>query len=277
MKKNKSGAHGEIESWLLFLIISLPIITLSCVTKEYAVTENYTEIEMRTEYKTESYTDIETIVTQIPSEEVISPIIKWGSPYLRMSGGLDYNCGKEDSRGFKDIWYSGYDITANRGSHIKIVFPEQLQREAREVEIYDFTNTGNIDAPPNPDLIGYGCTGCCLQSGGRFSRWLASANAKLIDARYLGGESSLHFNDLGASVIEFDRKGAKIIGVLIYGTKYSWNATMTTTLVSYDTNVEEKTVTKERQVPYQVPYEIEKQGTVMQTKRVPFWESIFNK
>jgi hypothetical protein len=36
--------------------------------------------------------------------------------------------------------------------------------------------------------------------------------------------------------------------------------------------IEEKTVTRERQVPYQV----EKQRTVMQTKKVPFWEAIFH-
>jgi hypothetical protein len=36
-------------------------------------------------------------------------------------------------------------------------------------------------------------------------------------------------------------------------------------------------VTKERQVPYSEPYQVEKQRVVKQIKKVPFWEAIFGR
>lgn len=48
-------------------------------------------------------------------------------------------------------------------------------------------------------------------------------------------------------------------------------------LIWSDDIIEKRIVTKERQVSYQIPLQVEKQRTVMQTKKVPFWEAIFSK
>jgi hypothetical protein len=74
--------------------------------------------------------------------------------------------------------------------------------------------------------------------------------------------------------ISFDTKGVKEFAILAN----TWNvhAIISVKLVWSDDIIEKRTVTKERQVPYEVPVQVEKQRTVMQTKKVPFWEAIFH-
>jgi hypothetical protein len=55
----------------------------------------------------------------------------------------------------------------------------------------------------------------------------------------------------------------------------TWNlsAISSVKLVWTENTIEPRTVTKERQVPYLTPYQVEKQRTVIQ--KVPFWKAIF--
>lgn len=59
----------------------------------------------------------------------------------------------------------------------------------------------------------------------------------------------------------------------------TWNlyAISSVALVWLDDIIEQRAVTKERQVPYDVPVQVEKQRSVMQAEKVPFWEAIFRK
>ena len=58
MRGDRSRAHAWAINCLLLLIVALPILTVSCMSKEVPVTETYLETEYRTEYRMETYEDI---------------------------------------------------------------------------------------------------------------------------------------------------------------------------------------------------------------------------
>jgi hypothetical protein len=70
--------------------------------------------------------------------------------------------------------------------------------------------------------------------------------------------------------LELDFNGAKDLAIVSFMVELQ--PVQEVKIAWCDNVTEKKTVTKERQVPYQV----EKQRTVTQTKKVPFWETIFH-
>jgi hypothetical protein len=74
----------------------------------------------------------------------------------------------------------------------------------------------------------------------------------------------------GTTYIVFDTTGLTEFAILDTWYMYPISAFQ---LLWTDEVIEKKTVTKEKQIPYQV----EKQRTVMQTKKVPFWEVVFGR
>jgi hypothetical protein len=163
-------------------------------------------------------------------------------------------------------YYHGYEIdTEHTTSQVKILVSSAA---GGYIGVYNLTGVGQI--PPKPDYLG----GRIAKASGELSlypgeqAWLDNLNAIFTDP-----ERVLFFQSMGTlpgNEIIFDTKGVKEFAILTN----SWNerAVLSVKLVWSDDTIEKRTVTKERQVPYEVPVQVEKQRTVMQTKNVPIWE-----
>ena len=102
--------------------------------------------------------------------------------------------------------------------------------------------------------------------------WLNRVNYILSNARVLG--------ELRTGVgmdgnIVFDAEAVREFG--IFAT--TWNAYTigSVKLVWVDEVIGQQTITGEKQIPYQVSYQTEKQRTVIKTETVPFWEAILGR
>jgi hypothetical protein len=102
--------------------------------------------------------------------------------------------------------------------------------------------------------------------------WINDVNALMMNPARILGKLLLDKGTTDDS-ITFDAKGIKEFAIVINvepeirppNVNLTWS----------DDIIEKRTVTKERQVPYEVPVQVEKQRTVMQTKKIPFWGVIF--
>jgi hypothetical protein len=252
--------------WSLFLsiIISVSFVfAVSCVSKEVPVTETYSETEYKTEYKTETYTDIEDVVVGTSEGRTYpSPVIRW-------QAGL-YFAGGDSGTGMK---YYGYEIDTSEHTRNEVKITLSQIAEGY-LMVIDLTGLGQISSMPvtisawreeNP------------QTG---DLWLNPAEQAWIDkleAITTNPERVLVYQPMNTdtgSEISFDATGIQTFAML----SNSWNekAIQSVKLIWSDNITEKRTMTKERQVPYEVPVQVEKQRTVMRTKLVPFWEAIFH-
>ena len=255
---------------LVFAMVVALVLTVSCVNKEVPVTETYYE----TEYRTETYSEIEDVVVGNQcGEDSLSPQLKWYAPNLTMSF-----C--------KKVWYFGYSIPRHDTSHIQVILRNDLRFEFQGgVYAYDLGELGHIPQPPSgqwvlkqtPTPNPFGGEPPPWQTGEFYyvwgdppgqhalKDWMASANSKIESARYPGKWT-------GQGTFEFDAKDTKNLAIFACGATFEWEPIREVKLKWCDNTTEARTVIKEHEVPYQV----EKQRTVMQTKKVPFWETIFH-
>ncbi len=268
----------------MVVVISL-IFTVSCVSKEVPVTETYYETEYRTEYRTESYTATEDVVVKtVEGSELLNTTVQWRSSWVYLFGGEgDLTC------------YYGYDLSSKEHSRSEIQISLNLQPRLQKGIIYfvDLTDACYDQSIRYPEILfGWqysishkGCQldqptwkcapmGSCMLDAREYVRqWIDAFNS-------LAGNSARILVELSVdtateSDITLDAKGIKEFAVIVSTTpevkpqmvKLSWS----------DDIVEKQSVTKERQTPYDIPVQVEKQRTVMQVKKVPFWEAIFNK
>ena len=91
------------------LVVALPLLAASCVTREVPAVETYYETEYRTEYKTETYAETQNVVVSSKQEKkYIQPTVKWNDrlsftgpagPYsYRVMRGGDWTNGAGDAR-----------------------------------------------------------------------------------------------------------------------------------------------------------------------------------
>lgn len=236
------------------LVVALPLFAASCVTTEVPVVETYYETEYRTEYKTEPYT--ETVYEVVESQQgrtYLNPVVKWytnvRAPEFQYAGGT---------------YYYGYwiDPTGYSKAQVEIRISPGGQQQKGLVRVYDITGFGQVPARPTPF------------NSRRYEfdeiAWLNRLNYTLSNAPMLGELlTGVGMDDY----IVFDAGSVREFG--IFAT--TWNAYTigSVRLVWVEETLEKKTVTLEKQVPYQVPYQAEKQRTVLETERVPFWQAIF--
>jgi hypothetical protein len=107
--------------------------------------------------------------------------------------------------------------------------------------------------------------------------WRTKVNSQLDVAKLLSSEQGSG-GQKGAFTI--DTTGVTELAVIIssyqaVGKSLEDWVEIDTELVWTDKVTETKIVTKERQVPYQVSQQVEKQRVVTKTKKVPVWELIF--
>jgi len=75
---------------------------------------------------------------------------------------------------------------------------------------------------------------------------------------------------LGGNSYIYDVTKVRDLAIIAAGATYPIGSVR---LLWSDTVIEQKTVTKERRVPYQVSYQVQKERTVTKVKRVPAWEA----
>ncbi len=240
-------------------LVLLLLITVSCVSKEYQVTETYTDTEYKTEYKTESYTETADVITDVSGEDVFTPVLQWFDDSLPR-GTITQISGS--------FLYLGYEIPAYESSEVKATFYTPVDCS---IDAYDVSQVGQINK-------------CPVAQGGRgvvkrpeYSQWIIKVNSQIIGATHLfymkgysGRINSFTFDTTGVKelaiiISSYSATGGSIERWIKLDSKLTWTDKVTET----------KTVTKEREVPTQVPYQVEKQRTVTQTKNVPFWEQFF--
>jgi len=243
---------------LLFVVVISLVFTVSCVSKEVPVTETYYETEYKTEYKAETYTETEDVVVSTSEGKTfLNPVSQWQEGiYLKASGS-----------GIWMTYYYGYEIDGNEHARSKVII-KASSAVPGYMGVWDLTGVGQIHNKPGHlgGRIGTASGGLSLYHDEQI--WFDNLNAILTDSKRV-----LKFQPLDTSMgseISFDAEGIKEFAILV--NSLNKNALQSVKLVWPDDITEKRTVTKERQVPYQVPVQVEKQRTVIQTKKVPFWE-----
>jgi hypothetical protein len=239
----------------LALVLIAPLLATSCVTRQVPVVETYSETEYTTEYRTEPYT--ETVNTVISSKEgttYLTPQTKWYTDVLLAGFG-----------GEGGTYYYDYVITSSHSKNqVQISLAPNVQSQTGVVRVYNLSATGPIPPRPTPYKNFY------YQPSE--IDWLNNLNAVLSTAPLLG---QVQLGAGAASQIVFDANGITEFG--IFATTWDFYAISSVKLVWTDEVLGTKTVTAEKQVPYQVPSQVEKQRTVYKTETVPFWEAISGK
>jgi hypothetical protein len=257
MYQTAGGAEMKKLSLLFVAVISIVFI-VSCVTKEVPVTETYYETEYKTEYRTETYTETEDVVVSTSEGKTYPTLVsEWQT-------GMYF---KAEGSGTGMTYYSGYEIDGNEHaqSEVKIRISSMAKGY---IGVYNLTGVGQI--PPQPELRGSRAP----TASGEASllpveqEWFDNLNAIVTDPQRV---LSLEPMGNGQEEIAFDAKGIEEFAIL--ANSWNKNCISSVKLVWPEDIVEKRIVTKERQVPYQVPVQVEKQRTVTKTEKVPFWEA----
>jgi hypothetical protein len=263
----------------------------SCISKEYPVTGTYTETAYRTESVTETYTENETTVDSITDSYELQPFYTWYSQNISFNGQTNFR-------------YLAYEIPQSPpydNLRLKVSIWKQLQYESASVRILDMTKGGQLTTPA-PAI--YGDTGegqvkwtwitasttgttpipsssasenaseevSGFVMGGASTTWLDMANIQINQAKFLGGRTNIWSRPENPQIFDLDAGKAQKIGVIICGPQNQWNSRVTLEGLFTRDTVSYKTVTRERQMSKQVPYEVQKQKTTYQARQVPFWE-----
>ena len=240
--------------FMALVMISLLLMT-SCVTKQVPVEETYYETDYKIEYRTEPYT--ETVNAVISSKEgttYLNPQVKWYTDVVISGFG-----------GEGGTYYQHFVIAPSHSQNqVQISLSQNVQYDTGAIRVYNLSSYGAI--PPRPTSF--------RKFYFELSEidWLNNLNAVVSNAPLLG---QVQLGPGAASQIVFDASGITEFG--IFATTWDAYAVRTVKLVWTDEVYGPKTVTGERQVPYQVPYQVEKQRTVYKTETVPFWDALFGK
>jgi len=255
---------GRFTLWGLSLLLSFMLLFCgSCISKEVEVTETYYATEYRAGYRNEQYTDLveQRRLNLTPKKVFEAPL------YFR---GVEFG---------KQLWgwyYRGYEINAAGYPKAEIVVTLTSEPTSWVVQVVDLTGVGQVPAPTETSELEWRTEvrGGEIVSIGPppFQKWLDDLNAVTTDPKR------------SRAFVRSDRwQGKEIVvdatGILEF-------AVITSSSASFlgSPRVIEKVelvlfgeVTKERQVPYSEPYQVEKQRVVKQIKKVPFWEAIFGR
>lgn len=237
------------------LVVAFSLVfTVSCVSKEVPVTETYYE----TEYKTESYIE----VGEEQREDLTPKWTRYADVY--------YPTLVEWSELGAGTYYDGYEISTAKlsKSQVKLILSNLSQSSLWGILVFNITGVGQLPTPPPRDQLKektvYEEGVKKIIAEPEFQEWLDNLNAITTDPK-----RSLAFvrsdKHIGQEIV-VDVTGVEEFVIIICA---PWGAAPVIKKVQLIWSEE---VTKERQVPYQ---HVAKQRTVMQTKKVPFWEDFF--
>ena len=249
-----------MKSLLLIISIVIPsIIIISCVNIRIAETETYYETEYKTEYRTETYTEL---------EDILSPASQWSTLIDFTDEGPSCFGAKALRNG--TTYFYGY-VVDNNGSECN---PNQI-----EITLSPMTS-GSLGI--------YNINGPLSTMGPHVWEWLSPYqsdewNISTSIAHRLNVISvpahTIYYEPVSEDIkneITFTIRGLSRSAFVVLINTLEESPLDNVILVSGYGRTERKMVTRERQVPYQVPVQVEKQRTIMQIKKVPFWEAIFH-
>jgi hypothetical protein len=241
---------------LLFAMVITIVFTVSCVTKEVPMTETYYE----TEYNTESYIEVGE-----EQQEDLMP--KWTQQAYAYLAGFKFG-------ELGESHYDGYEISTAKlsKSQVKLILDSLSQKPAHfgpwAIQVVDLTGLGLLTAPPprNPweekTVWENGVKKIIVSP--KTQEWLDNLNAITTDPKRAISFTTSEDN-LGLEIM-VDVTGVEEFMVITCTIQDRYPVIEKVQLIWSEE------VTKERQVPYQV----EKQRTVVQTEKVPFWQTIFH-
>lgn len=277
---------------LLLLALPLLAVSASCMARQYPVTSTYEETAYRTEYVSETYTENETVVETRSGQFELPLYYSWYSQNIAFSGKTN-------------VWYLAYDVPQEPpydNLRLKVSIWKQPQYEAASVSLLDMTRGGHLSTPA-PAVTGDSGKGqvkwtwitslsqgtttttssdstdsesevsTSVTTGGVSDSWVDAANIQLNQALFLGGRNYLWSKQEDPQIFELNAGGAQKIGAVICGPQNSWNARITVAATWSHNDISYRPVTRERKVEKQVPYTVQKQKTVYETRQAPFWEA----
>lgn len=245
---------------LVIALVSLAGVLVSCVNREYTLTQDYTVTENKTENITESYTENET--------------------YMSISSG-EFELPSFNSWGVSNFYYYGYDVPdwdLYDNISLRIVIPAPPQYEPESITVFDMSKPGHISYP-EPPIVGEDTTtdetANYFITGTASHNWLKAANSALVQAKFLGAKTNLWSNGNDPQTIELDAGKASKIAIIISDPQYKWNTYLRLFVRWTASTPAYHPVTRERIVQNQVPYQVVRQRTYYQIKSVPIWETFF--
>jgi len=237
---------GKSGSFLRIIIVTCLAFLASCVSRVTQVTETYYETEYRTEYRTERCAEVGK-----EQREYLTPKVAWHDErcYFR-----DIEYGQLAA----GIFYSGYEISTagHSKSQLVLTLDPKAGQHFWVIRVYNLTEVGqlrrgchnNITVLANPYIL--------------LSDSKSDSHAgRKIAVDVLGVEEVAIITNTATGFYESGGLRFPGTGPMIERVELMW--------------FEE--VAKERQVPYRVSYETEKQRTVAKTEKVPIWEIPFSK
>ena len=237
--------------WIIALLsILIPVVLWGCVEKSFPVTETYTETEYKTEYRTE------TTRTEVQKE-----IVKSGEDLLNAYSW--YNTGTTSGKWGsicvnQPFWYFCYNIPAYSVTSVEITsnsqFPEIIACDMERIEEFGRMGAGD----PYEQEVEY-------------CNWLTEFNSRISNSRLIGKYST----GSDTQLLKIDTTGARWLSIIIQGNAGGEYATFSNAILKW-TDTRDKEVQKEQTVEVRVPVTVEKQRTVTSTRKVPFWEAMFN-
>jgi hypothetical protein len=263
--------------WLLLLTILICLIS-GCIDKEVSLQESYIDTEYRTEYNLEKKLVTEQQVEPVSGKEYIEPIKSWNHDNIfwqvtqRSTSVLYYNT-------IDNVWYYGFNIPDHKSSKVIIDIHTPANMSGPKVMVFDFTNMDHIEACQSsiPKISFNPGKESSLDFDGQYKIWYEKLMNIIDNAEEIPDISkTLNTNEV-QSQYKYDVTGTKSIAIICVNAQYAWSPIIKTTLYWEDEKITETEVMKEVEVPYQIPYEVEKQRTVTKVVKVPFWESLFNK
>jgi hypothetical protein len=294
------------------VLASLLIITASCVSRDVPVTETYYE----TEYKTETYTTTEDVMVDHKEGETnLKSTMIWSAGFPDEGVGFNYysyeiSMIQHSTSQIKVTFLNSvseqnlkegimvYNLTGK--SQISIPPARQTWGEGATETKQWFDNFNSLIEDPKYKLpvltvnarqgIYYDsllavdrCIDYCsnifiINSDPALRNQLTAEPTHVGESFGLGKAPNFRVSNSVYAVRGGNREPAYIVfdasGIKAFAILDSWFMfpISDVQLLWTDEVTEERTVTKEEQVPYQV----EKQRTVVQAQRVPFWEVIFH-
>jgi hypothetical protein len=237
------------------LVMVWLLLVTSCGTRQVPVIETYYETEYKTEYRTEAYT--ETVNTVISSKQ--------GTTYLNLQTKWYTDVLIPGFEGSGGTYYYDYVIESSHSKNqVEVNISPGAQEQSGVVRVYDLSSNGPIPPRPTPFKKIY------LQPSEL--DWLSNLNTTLSTAPMLG---EVQLGSGAANQIVFDASNVTEFGV--FASTWDAYAIRSVRLIWTDEVIGPKTVTGERQVPYQAPYQVEKQRTVYKTETVPFWDALLGR
>ena len=253
---------------LLLLILPLLAIFASCISRQYPVNSTYQETAYRTENISETYTENETAVETLSGQYELTPFYSWYSQNIAFSGKTN-------------VSYIAYDIPQTPPyDNVRLIVSiwKQLQYEPATISVFDMTQGGHLStpAPATDGDTGKGQVTWTWITGSSSDSWLDAANTRINQALFLGGRNYLWSKQADPQIIELNAGRAQKIGVIISGPQNSWNSRITVAATWSSSTTSYQPVTKERKIEKQVPYTVQKQKTIYETRQAPFWEVLFS-